>query len=77
MAQAVSFQPLTADAWVRYRDGQCDFCGGHSGTGPGFSPRTSVSPVRAIPPMLLIYLQLNTTTMGRKGGQPILDNREQ
>jgi hypothetical protein len=54
---------------------------------PGFDPETdnvtfvvdtvALGQVRTIPPMLLIYHRLNTTTMGRKSGQPILDNRYQ
>jgi hypothetical protein len=44
MAQAVSRQPVTAEAWVRSRFGPCGICGGQSGTGTGFSPSTSVLP---------------------------------
>ena len=39
MAQAVSRQPLTAEARVRSRVSPCGICGGQSGTGTGFPPR--------------------------------------
>jgi hypothetical protein len=42
VAQAVSRRPLTAEALVRSRVSPCGICGGQSGTGTGFSPRTSV-----------------------------------
>ena len=44
MAQTVSCQPLTAEAWVPFRASPCGIYGGQSGTGTGFSPRTSVFP---------------------------------
>jgi hypothetical protein len=44
MAQAVSRRPLTTEARVRSRVSPCGICGGHSGTGTGFSPTTSVFP---------------------------------
>jgi hypothetical protein len=40
MAQAVSRQPLTAEARV----GPCGIYGGQSGTGAGFSPGSSFFP---------------------------------
>jgi hypothetical protein len=40
MAQAVSRRPLTVEARVS----PCGICGGQSGTGSVFSPRTSVFP---------------------------------
>jgi hypothetical protein len=42
MAQIVSRRPLTAEARVRARVNPCGICGGQSGTGTGFSPRSSV-----------------------------------
>jgi hypothetical protein len=42
MAQAVSRRPLTAEASVRARAGVCGICSEQSGTGPGFSPSSSV-----------------------------------
>jgi hypothetical protein len=44
LAQAVSRQPVTAEARVRSRVGQCRIYGGQSGTGTGFSLGTSVFP---------------------------------
>jgi hypothetical protein len=40
--QAASLRPLTTEARVRARVSQCGFCGGQSGTGTGFSLRSSV-----------------------------------
>jgi hypothetical protein len=44
MAQAVSRQPLTAEARV----GPCEICGGQSGAGARFSPNCSVFPVNIV-----------------------------
>jgi hypothetical protein len=38
MSQAVSHQPLTAEARVRGRVNPCGICGGQSETGTGLSP---------------------------------------
>jgi hypothetical protein len=59
MAQAVCHRSDTAEAWVRSQIIPCEICGIQSGTGTGFSPSTSVSPVSIIPPMLHTRLQLH------------------
>jgi len=52
MAQAVSRRSLNAEAQFRSQTSSCEVFVGHSGTGTGFSPSTSVSPVTTIPPTL-------------------------
>jgi hypothetical protein len=44
MAQVASRRPLTAEARARALVNPCGICGGQSGTGTGFSPRSSVFP---------------------------------
>ena len=44
LAQVVSCQPLTAEAWVHSQASLCGICGGQSGIGTGFSPNTVVFP---------------------------------
>jgi hypothetical protein len=56
MGRAVSYQPLTAEAWVRARFSPCGLCGGQSGTGTGFSSNSSVSPVNIILPWLSMFI---------------------
>jgi hypothetical protein len=48
MAQAVSRRPLTAQARIRARVKPLGICGGQSGTGTGFSPKSSIFPVNII-----------------------------
>jgi hypothetical protein len=45
MAQVVSRRPLIAEAAVHARVNPYRICTGQSGTGTGFSPSSSVSPV--------------------------------
>jgi hypothetical protein len=52
MAQVVSCQPLTTEAWVS----PCGICSEQSGTGTGFSVSSSVFPVNIIPPWLSILI---------------------
>jgi hypothetical protein len=57
MAQAVSRRPLTAEARIRARVNPCGICGGHSGTGTGFSPSSSVFTGQCIiPPSLSKFI---------------------
>jgi hypothetical protein len=49
MVQAVSRQPLTAEARVRSRVSSRGICGGQSGTWTGLSPSTSVFPYQFYP----------------------------
>jgi hypothetical protein len=44
MAQAVSRRPVTAEVRVRSWNSPCDICSGHSGTGAGLSPSSSLPP---------------------------------
>jgi hypothetical protein len=44
MAEAVSRRPLATEAQVRSLVSPCGICGIQSGTGTGYSPRTSVFP---------------------------------
>ena len=48
MAQEVSGQPLTAEAWVWSQASPREICGEQSGTGTGFSPSTHSSISNAI-----------------------------
>jgi hypothetical protein len=56
MAQAVGCGLLTAEAWVGVQINLCWIWVGQSGSGTGFSPSYSVSPVNIIPPgSILVY----------------------
>jgi hypothetical protein len=59
MAQAVSRRPLTAESRVRTRVNPCGICGGQSGTGTGFSPSSSVSPVN-IPSTVVLHTHITS-----------------
>ena len=60
MARAVSRGSLAAKARVQSRSSLCQIYGGHSGTGTGFSPSTSVLPSQFSinPPMLHTNLHI-------------------
>ena len=66
MAQAVSCQPLAAEAGAQCKAIPWGICGGQSGTGTGFSQSTSVSPVGIIPPMLHIHSLTTDTTFPKQ-----------
>jgi hypothetical protein len=52
MAQVVSYQHLTTDAWVYTQVKLCGICGGQNGTRKGFLQVLWFSPVSDIPPWL-------------------------
>jgi hypothetical protein len=53
MAQVVCHRPLTAEAWVRAQFSPCEFYGGQSGTGTGFTPNSLVFPCQCLSAMAL------------------------
>jgi hypothetical protein len=57
MARADSGMPLTAEARVQIRTKLCGSCG-KSSTGIDFSPKTCVSPVSIIMPILHSYIHI-------------------
>jgi len=77
LIQPVSRQPITAEAGVWCQVSPFVICGGQSGTGTGFSPSISVSPVSIIPPMLHTHLHLHAAltrsspyTLAKSGNLP-------
>ena len=52
MSKHVNHRPVTAEAQAWSQASPCGNFSGHSGHGKGFCPRTSVSPVSVIPPLL-------------------------
>ena len=73
MAQAVSCQPLAAEAEAQRKAIPWGIRGGQSGTETGFCQSTSVSPVSITPPMLHIH-SLTTDTIYSKQLTVSLDN---
>ena len=61
MAQAVSRQPLTAEAWVRSQASSCEVCYGQSGSGIVVSPTTSVFPILVSFDWSSMFIRLSTT----------------
>jgi hypothetical protein len=59
MAQAVSRRPTNAEARFRSQVSPCEICDGQRDRVTRFSPTTSFSTVRIIPPMLYIHLHLD------------------
>jgi hypothetical protein len=62
VSQAVSCRPFTAEVPCRSQASLCEICGGHSGTGIGFTPGISVF----IPPIPVIrrHLQVAVSKIG-------------
>lgn len=66
MDQAVSPQPLTAEARVRFQVYPCEVCGGQSVLRQGFFFRVRrVSPVNIISPVIHTDLQLHVAVTSR------------
>ena len=69
MAQVVSRRPLTAEAQFRSQTSSCEIFVGHNGTGTGFSPSISVSPVSIIQPLLHTHFHLHVALTRRTNGR--------
>jgi hypothetical protein len=65
MAQAVSHQHITAEAWVRSWDSLCEIFGGQNGTQTDFSKVLQFSSFSIIPPMLHTHLHLHVALARR------------
>ena len=65
MDHAVSLQPLTTEARVRFQVCPCEVCGGQSVLRLGFFRVRRLSPVSIIPPVLHTDLQLHVAVTSR------------
>ena len=65
MTQAVSRQPVTAEAWVRYRASRCGFVADKVALGQVFPRIFRLSAVSIIPPVL-IHLCIARVTEGQQ-----------
>ena len=71
MIQTASARPFAAEIWVRSWPSSCVISGTQSGTGTGFTPSTSVSPVSVAAPMLHVYLHPDIHVVRRTGGRSV------